>query len=352
MIIVTDTIRLASDASRIHNANAHPIGGTGESESIALTTQQRKWLLVAFKLLVIVALVWAIRGTLVEAFEQLKDHAWRLDIKWATLCGVLYFVGLLPSALYWFYLLDALGQKAGLLACMRAYLIGHLGKYVPGKALVVVLRVGLLRGAGVDPATAGLAVFLETLAMMSVGAGVAALILVVLFPGKTFFIALAAALFVAAGLPTIPPVARRLLTMFQIKKFQPEIVERLDDVKPVVFVAGWVGLAAGWFALGASLWACMKALGVETSLAAHLPLYTASVALAMVAGFLSLIPGGAGVRELVLTQLLTHAGIDAATALLTAVLLRVIWLLFELVFSGILYFCGPAPESPAPAAGE
>ena len=63
-----DTIRLASDASRIHNANAHPIGGTGESESIALTTQQRKWLLVAFKLLVIVALVWAIRGTLVEAF--------------------------------------------------------------------------------------------------------------------------------------------------------------------------------------------------------------------------------------------------------------------------------------------
>lgn len=321
-------------------------------DSPVVNNKQRKWLLAAFKLLVLALLVWAIRGTLIEAFEQLKDHAWRLDVKWLILSGVLYLVGLLPSALYWHRLLNSLGQPARWFATLRAYLIGHLGKYVPGKALVVVLRVGLLRSAGIDAATAGVAVFLETLAMMSVGAGVAALILIVLFPGQGFFIAVAAALFVGAGLPTIPPIARRLLAIARIKRFQPEIVERLDAVQPGVYIVGWLGLAAGWFVLGMSLWACMRSLGVESSLAAQLPLYTASVALAMVAGFLSLIPGGAGIRELVLTQLLTEAGVDAATALLSAVLLRVVWLVFELVFSGILYFCRPTEQRPLPSTSE
>jgi len=36
----------------------------------------------------------------------------------------------------------------------RAYLIGHLGKYVPGKAMVVVLRVGLITPYGARAATA------------------------------------------------------------------------------------------------------------------------------------------------------------------------------------------------------
>jgi uncharacterized membrane protein YbhN (UPF0104 family) len=318
-----------------------------------VTKQQRKWLLAVVKLLVVVVMVWAIRGTLAEAYEQLGDQ--RLDVGWLLVSGVLYLVGLVPAALYWHRLLLALGQRVSLLSCLRAYLIGHLGKYVPGKALVVVLRVGLLRGERVDRATTGVAVFLETLAMMSVGAGVSALILIALFPDKGFFIAIGLGLFVAAGLPTFPPVARRLLGWLRIKNFQPEIIERLDRVKPGVYVVGWLGLAAGWFVLGVSLWACMRALGVEISLVEHWPLLTASVALAMVAGFLSLIPGGAGIRELVLTQLLTLAGVSAATALLSAVLLRVVWLVFELVISGILYFCGPKvagasdPPQDAPA---
>ena len=56
----------------------------------------------------------------------------------------------------------------------------------------------------------------------------------------------------------------------------------------------------------------------------------------MVAGFLSLIPGGLGVRDWILMTLLAPQ-YGAKTAVVSTVLLRVVWLLSELVVSAILY---------------
>jgi uncharacterized membrane protein YbhN (UPF0104 family) len=91
-----------------------------------------------------------------------------------------------------------------------------------------------------------------------------------------------------------------------------------------------------------SLWAVLRALGAgEENPFDQLHLCTAAVALATVVGFLSFVPGGAVVREAVLTELLAvvpHVG--GLTALVSSVLLRLVWLLSELVISGILYL-GP-----------
>ncbi len=319
----------------------------------SLSEHHRKWMLVAFKVAVVALVTWAISDTLNQAIEQLKNYSWQFNAGWLVLCGVLYLAGLVPAALYWHRLLHALGGRASLFATMRAYLIGHLGKYMPGKALVVVLRVALLRDSNVNAATAGVSVFLETLAMMSVGAGVAGLILALWYPDQWYFILIALSLFVAAGLPTMPPVTRRLLMWLRIKRFQPEIVEQLDRVKPQVFLTGWAGLVVGWVVLGVSLWACLRGLGIDEPFWRNLPLYTACVALAMVAGFLSLIPGGAGIRELVLTQLLAkQSGIDDGEALLAAVLLRVVWLLSELIVSAILYVGGRSPRNDSQDAAS
>jgi glycosyltransferase 2 family protein len=68
-----------------------------------------------------------------------------------------------------------------------------------------------------------------------------------------------------------------------------------------------------------------------------IPVLTACAALAVVLGFVSFIPGGFGVRELVVTTLLAPlAEFGTARALAAAVLLRVIWLLSELFASAIL----------------
>jgi uncharacterized membrane protein YbhN (UPF0104 family) len=118
---------------------------------------------------------------------------------------------------------------------------------------------------------------------------------------------------------------------------------------------GWPLAIVGWLLLGLSLWATLRGLGLNgLEPLGLLPLYVAAVSLATVAGFLSLIPGGALVREFVLLELLVLLpGVDPATALLGAVLLRLIWLVAELLISGILYsaaFVPPFKSRLQPAA--
>jgi uncharacterized membrane protein YbhN (UPF0104 family) len=57
----------------------------------------------------------------------------------------------------------------------------------------------------------------------------------------------------------------------------------------------------------------------------------------VVLGFLSFIPGGFGVREMVLLPLLAPA-FGEAGALVAAILLRLEWLVSELLVSSILYW--------------
>ncbi len=64
----------------------------------------------------------------------------------------------------------------------------------------------------------------------------------------------------------------------------------------------------------------------------------------MVAGFLSLIPGGIGVRELIVIPLLQpHFG--AVVAIISAILLRVSWMVAELLMAGILYVAVRTPQT-------
>ena len=57
---------------------------------------------------------------------------------------------------------------------LRAYVVSHLGKYVPGKAMVVVVRAGMVVPFGARASTAAIATFYETLVMMAAGGLVAA----------------------------------------------------------------------------------------------------------------------------------------------------------------------------------
>jgi uncharacterized membrane protein YbhN (UPF0104 family) len=192
-------------------------------------------------------------------------------------------------------------------------------------------------------------VFFETLTMMTVGAFISAAILAFWFRGHWFLTMTALGLMVAAGLPTLPPVFRRLVKLAGVGKSNPATAEKLHNLGGKTLALGWLAMSIGWVILGLSLWAVLRAVGVDQLLWAsqtvpldpvgQLPLYTASVSLSMVAGFLSLIPGGAAVREAVLAELLSpHFG--ATIAVVSAVVLRLVWLMSELLISGILYVSG------------
>ena len=121
-------------------------------------------------------------------------------------------------------------------------------------------------------------------------------------------------------------------------KSDPTTAENLSKLGYGTLLLGWLLMGVVWLATGCSLWAVFRALGVELGLWEHLAGYTAAVSLAMVAGFLSLIPGGLGVRDLILLKLLVMLfGVREAVATVTSALLRLVWLVAELVISGILY---------------
>jgi uncharacterized membrane protein YbhN (UPF0104 family) len=150
------------------------------------------------------------------------------------------------------------------------------------------------------------------------------------------------------GMPVLPPVFRRVAQLLRLGKARPDLFERLSRIDYRTLAAGWLAIAAGWFLIGLSLWAARRAIGLESvDFLADWPRYTAAVSLATVAGFLSFIPGGLIVRDVILMEVLT-LGLDhdaAATALVSAVLLRLVWLVAELVISGILYVRRPSGET-------
>ena len=69
---------------------------------------------------------------------------------WLALSAALYVLALAGSAWYWYHLLQVFGERPRLLPTFRAYYLGHLGKYVPGKAWALLLRGQLVRGPGTD----------------------------------------------------------------------------------------------------------------------------------------------------------------------------------------------------------
>ncbi|MFH1999038.1 MAG: lysylphosphatidylglycerol synthase domain-containing protein, partial [Planctomycetota bacterium] len=258
--------------------------------------------------------------------------------------GALYLLALLPAAFFWRHLLRLLGQDARTGEVLHAYFVGHLGKYFPGKAMVVVIRTALIRSHRVDTGVAAVSVFMETLTLMSIGAFMAAAILAVGFHQQIPLLLLALGVMLAAGVPTLPPVFRRLVKLARVGRSDPDIIRKLDQLRFGSLFRGWVLMAAGWVCMGLSLWAVLRAMGVGEVMPFHaLPRYVASVSLAMVAGFLSLVPGGALVREAILTSLmvpyLTIAAPDKsaeAVALVSAIVLRLVWIAAEITLSGLL----------------
>jgi len=310
----------------------------------------KKRLKTAVKLLIVAVVLWAIRGTLSDAWHQMGQFEWQFEPQWALAAGAFYLLGLAPAGLFWHRVLRVLGQEAGLGETLRVYFIGHLGKYVPGKAMVVILRAGLIRSHRVDTGIAAVSVFFETLTMMAVGACIAAGILAVKLRDEQFLFYGAIGLMLAAGLPTVPPIFRRLARMARVGKSDPTTGEKLENLGCGTLLLGWCCMLVVWAMLGLSLWATFRATGIHhLGPVEHFSDYTAAVSLAMVAGFLSLIPGGLGVRDGILIKLLVPLlRVSEAQALVAGALLRLVWLLSELLISIILYSVGPRPSTLPP----
>jgi glycosyltransferase 2 family protein len=327
----------------------------------------RKWIVLSAKIIILALLIFAVRATLVAAFQQLEGHRWTADPVWLAASGVLYLAGILMSAIYWRRLLSAAQQPVGYAETIRAFYVSQVGKYVPGKAMVVILRAGFLASPGVETAVVATSVFVETLTTMAAGSLLAGVCMLVWHLDQlietagpyqaSVFILSAFGAMLLTGLPIIPAVFKQIVRRLKIGKVDLRAADRLSHLSPQAMLFGWLTLFAGWALQGLSLWAVLAAIGAPVSGdAAEFSAVIATTSLAVVAGFIvAFTPGGIGARELVVAQVLymlsPHLG--EANAVVAAIILRLVWLVSELVVAGLLFVLGhqrlrslPADEVP------
>ncbi len=267
------------------------------------------------------------------------DDFWKADWRWLALAGLAYALGMMPSCAYWIMCMNAMEQRVPVPAAIWAYFYGNLGKYVPGKAMVVIMRVTTLAPYGIRKVATTLAIFMETLTSMAVGGTVAAIC--VLFLDVDYRLRwLAVGLLAATIIPTAPVLLRLVL-----RKLQPGVDPLTLDqwtsrLNWKLTLKGWASLGFTWIGFGLSLGCVLYGLPstqwlAETQTEFWLSVY-AACALAIVIGFVSLMPGGAGVREVVLATILAPV-VGPTAALCCAIWLRFTWIVAELVMAGTSY---------------
>jgi len=305
------------------------------------------------KILIVAVVLGYVFYKLVQCRQPVMAYRSQLQMGWLALAMMLTVVSNLPSAVFWRIVLVRLGQQPTWFKAIRAHFIGHLGKYTPGKAMVVLMRTDMVRGPGVKGGVAAISVFFETFTMMAVGAFLAAVVLTFWLQGharQVEWTILAVGSMLLAGLPIVPPVFRFLVLKLGASKFDPDIDRDLAGMDFRTLLIGWGLMTLLWVGLGLSLWATIKGVGIQPGpLMQELPILTAAMALSVVLGFMSMIPAGFGVRDTALLVLLgvilAHAeslqtqGPEAITAaaLVIAALHRALSILGELLVSAGLY---------------
>ncbi len=312
----------------------------------------RKAIVRVLKLLVAAIVLAAVGRHVVHVFREIRGRGESIAFapEWLAGAGGLYLLGLAACGRFYERVVKTSGGALGFAPALRAYLVSHLGKYVPGKAMVVVVRVALSTPFDVRAATAAAATFYETLVMMAAGGLIAAACFVCVpstaslgkalsawntlnVPVNLVLALLGLGLGSAFLVLTAPPVFGRIAG-----KAGRLLANAGADTMPrlswPLLAEGLLLSTLGWGLLGLSQLAVIASLrgldGEATLSLALAALAIGGVAFATVAGFVvAVLPGGLGLREGVLMSLLTPA-IGAERSVVAALVLRLVWVAAEL----------------------
>jgi hypothetical protein len=318
---------------------------------------------------VLFLVVFAFVGQKASELSLADDRKWaEFEVEWLWWAAACYIVGWLPSVWFWRRMMIELGDSPGFLATTRAYYYGHLGKYVPGKALSLVIRSSVLKAEGVAISRSAITATIETLGVMGIGLAVWLALAPVTLPDELWqsFPAWLQVLreprwlapsIVAAAFVVAIPLSSKLLSFAAWKltpaDFRSDAAQDEDSSGPQpiliskkLLLAGSAAFLATWTLHGLSLGLTLRAIDFQAWQPTLWPLWSCAVAGATSVGFFALFaPGGLGIREglLIATLQSTYGGRAAVVA---AALYRVVCFVSELLAAGILYLYSKLTRSP------
>ncbi len=313
----------------------------------------KAWAWRVGKALLVLVILGAVGRQFYGDLTRLDPTQLQLRPGWLAVSALCYLGGLALSAWFWHHLLYVFGQRPHLTAALRGYFLGHLGKYVPGKAWALLLRGGCVAGPDVRFGVAIVSSFYEVLTTMAAGGLVAAVIFGLdppHVPGLEWHPAWTGVILLAlCGVPLLPGVFN-FAVIRVARRLERGGTPTVPRLRLRTLALGLAATAVGWGLLGAGVWALLQgALAAPPSWdASTWARCTGAIGLAYVAGFLALLwPGGLGVREYFLLHLLAFAG-PAAVVAAAVLLLRLVWTAAELVAAAALLLLKPRDESSSP----
>ena len=252
----------------------------------------------------------------------------------------------------WELYLRRLGTRVPLGASLAYYLGGFAFTTTPGKAGEAVRSLYLKRHgmAWVD----SLAAFFTERFVDLVAMVLLALVAALAFPQYQWpVIGVTAVVIVFLPLVHATSVQQFIERRFQalpsekIRTAGTRLVELLRSASALLRSGPlYAGLALGlaaWGAEGIAFHVILEALGIETSIALAVGIYSVSV----LAGALSFIPGGLGSTEAVMVLLLKLVGADTSSAVAATLICRLATLWFAVAIGGIVL--AAMEISPRPA---
>lgn len=285
---------------------------------------------IAFLVLTVAFAWWGFHGRWDEVADALgRTDAWRLLV-----AAALTTVGLVLTAVLWRHLLSRVGSAVPVRDAAAVFLVGQLGKYIPGSvwSFAAQARLGRAHGVPARASVAASSVFLLVHTMTGIVLGSVVVAAGAVPTDLPAWLWLLAALGAAAALA--PPVVRRIAG--SIAGREVSVTFALRDLAAAAAL-----MAAVWLAYGAAV---RVLLGPAS--AADLATATGAFALSHAAGvLLVLAPAGLGAREGVLVALLGPlVGLGPAAAV--ALLARVVHTVADFAAAGGSALAGrrPSPE--------
>lgn len=239
---------------------------------------------------------------------------------------VLALLGLGASVLTWQRSLQELGARTSMPVAMKIYLVGQLGKYIPGTVWALVVQMEIARAAAVRRTEAFGAGLVSVGINIVTGTTLGLAVLPILDGGSPVRYAVAILGAIGCAVMLAPPVLTRLVDV-GLKVSRNEPLRRRPSWSGILAAAGLS--TVNWLLYGLALAVIAIAAGADPSRTLLLAL--PAVGLAMTIGlFVVIAPSGIGVREAVLVAALSPV-LDASAALGVAVVLRLVFTLADLI---------------------
>jgi glycosyltransferase 2 family protein len=265
---------------------------------------------------------------IVQDWDTIREAITTASVKPMIAAAVCFFLGTLNIGICWRAVLVLLGARISYLSAFKSFYWSVLCKYMPGKIWGATVRIIVAGREGVPEGSAALGVLLETI-LLIVSAGAVGGIAMTQWQGNLPWW--------VHGIPPLsmgliillhPKILTRLIRLLS-RKYPSWVVmpDTVPNMKALLLLT-WM-YSGIWVFWGAGLYFCIDAFHPLTPDA-----FVAVVGgntFAWLAGFVAVMfPAGVGVRELVLTYLVSGET-GTGTAALAAVLARIFVLAGEVI---------------------